>query len=260
MTLTGEHSGLEFIFSNKGEREVQSIDRLICDATLNKKEWTFSIHRIEPRGGTFVGNVFLKFDRDLQDFELKSQVDELILASNVQKLMTNNGQIGAAGFSIDAKFKKQRLDFLNGTANLDGLTVEGYQLGKTKLKMAMSEGALQVDTRVDSVKLGSTATGSLKFKALTSPEWWTGQDIQLSHFSGTFGFKDSKSFSWGSVQAQVGKSGKFFTEGAWDRQGQIHGRFRSSDGKTQRNWSINGDRENPIFTEDASLRRDGLRR
>lgn len=260
MLLTGEHSGLEFIFSNKGEREIQSIDKLICDITMDKKDWTFSIHRIDPRGGTFVGNVFLKFDRDLQDFEIKAQVDELILANNVQKLMTNKGQIGAASFTFDSKFKKQRLEFFKGAAHWDGMTVEGYQLGKTKLKMAMNEEALQVNTAVDSIKLDSLATGSAKFKELTIPEWWVNQNLVLSNFSGTFLFREPKILNWNSVQANIGNSGKFFTEGSWDREGRLKGKLQSRDGNNQKTWSIQGDRQSPLFVEEKLNTKGGLKK
>ncbi|MEN0060141.1 MAG: hypothetical protein AAGB31_14985, partial [Bdellovibrio sp.] len=67
--LRGEHTGLEFVFSNKGQREMQVIDTMVGDIALEKDHWNFRVHRVVPRGGSFIGDIKLKADRDFRDVE-----------------------------------------------------------------------------------------------------------------------------------------------------------------------------------------------
>lgn len=253
--LTGEHSGLEFIFSNKGQRELQVIDRMLGDINLEGDFWTFQVKRVEPRGGTFLGNVNLKADRDFKEVDLKAHIDEMTFAPQVQKLMTNGGEIGIASLNADAKVSNGSLNYLKGLLRVEKMSVEGMDFGKTRGDFDFSHNEIVLSAKVQSLAVGLDSPGADLLRTVTQPEWWSDQQLEMEDLVGQFHFKDFKHLQWKNFQAKISKEKRLLAEGAWDEQGQLKGSLQVRDGKTSKKFLLEGTREEPMFTSESSPRR-----
>lgn len=247
--LRGEHSGLEFVFSSRGQRELQVVDRMVGDIQYLGNKWNFAVQRIEPRAGNFIGQIRMTADRDFQNLELKAQVDEVVLDPKVQSLMTNGGEIGPLSLDIDAHMSSGKLTQLKGLARLDDLSVEGLSLDKVKTSFNWSHDELQAHTMVKSAQIESNSSVGRVLNQITLPGWWRQEGLTLHDVSGVFATKNLNTLSWKRFIGHAGKTGKLMTEGSWDADGKLKGFVQNREAKTQRSWSIQGERDKPLFEE-----------
>lgn len=260
MKLTGEHRGLEFVFSNKGQRELQVIDRAVGDISLLGNQWTFSVNRLEPKGGLFLGDLNFSADRDFKKVKIKTRVDELALSPAVQKLMTGGGEIGALNLDLSADLTDGKISALKGLLRLDGVDIEGMSFGKTRATLDWHDHKVVINAQVKSMAVSPTSPGYEVLKQVTIDSWRElEKPLRMDLLSGVLTTQELNSFSWKNVQAHIGKVGRFVTDGSWDEQGLLKGTVHSRDGKLHRKWLIQGDRKNPIFVEDM-LNSKGSRR
>lgn len=247
--LSGEHTGLQFIFSNKGQRELQVIDRMSGDISLLGDTWSIQVNRAEPQGGMFIGNVKLKADRDFKDVEIKTAIDELQLAPAVQTLMTQGGEIGVMSLNAEAKVSSGHVTVMKGLARLNKMTVEGMSFGKTKGHFDYVKNEVVVDTSVQSLSVSQDSPGADVLTQVSIPRWWTEQKMDMKDLKGQFRWKGSQSLQWKNFEAHVGKDGKLTADGGWDDQGNLSGSVILKDGKNQKKFSMGGNREEPQFEE-----------
>lgn len=249
--MIGEHSGLEFVFSNKGQQELQTIDKMIGAISLTEDLWSFDIQQVIPRGGTFVGNVKLTADRDFKDVAIKARIEELSLATPVQKLMTNGGDVGRMRLETDLELTQGFVSNLSGQLLFDQMTVEGLEIGKTKAKLAWREGQVVLKTEMASLNVSSLSPVVSVLRKITEDQWWQGDQLKLTRLQGELYSQKLKSLSWQNFQAQIGKSGRLSTDGAWTAEGVLKGTVTAREAKQTRRWLIEGTRELPQFTETA---------
>lgn len=252
INLKGKSSGLEFVFSNKGQRESQVIETMISDISLEGNTWNFQVQRIEPRDGVFIGDVKVKADRDFKEVEIKTSIDELSLSPSVQSLMTGGGQIGTLSFDSDLKLKAGQVSFLKGLLRLDSLDIEGMSLEKTKATIDWVQGEIILNTQVKSVEVSHESVATSVLKQVTEAGWWQQEGLKLESLNGQFKVKNLKHLGWKNFHGSVGKSGKMITDGGWDEFGRLDGMVQIRDGKLNRRWSIEGSRELPAFVEERS--------
>ncbi|KHD89663.1 MAG: hypothetical protein OM95_02720 [Bdellovibrio sp. ArHS] len=250
MKMSGEHRGLEFVFSNKGQRVTQVIENMVGDITLDGDLWNFQVKRVEPRGGVFIGDIKVKADRDFRQVEIKAGVDEISFAAPVQNLMTNGGDIGLISIDGDIRLKEGQLDYLKGLVRVEAMNVEGMQFNKTKASLDWARGEVLLNAQVRSLKMNDASAGAPIFKQVTEASWWNQNSLNMSSLTGQFQFKNLKNLEWKNFQAQVGKNGRLLTDGSWDEQGRLKGQVHTRDGKNHRRWVIEGTREAPAFSED----------
>ncbi|QDK38077.1 hypothetical protein [Bdellovibrio sp. NC01] len=246
--LTGEHTGLEFIFSNKGQRELQVIERMLGDINLDGDQWSFQVNRVEPRGGNFIGSVNLKADRDFKDVDIKARIDEMVFAPQVQKLMTNGGEVGLTSVNAEARIMGGDLKSLKGLLLVDKMSVEGMDFGKTRGEFDFQKGEIQLNTKIQSVGVHETSPGAAILNQVTEPEWWQNGQLDIQDLTGQFHFKDLQHLQWKNFQAKMGKDRRMTADGAWDEFGQLKGSALIKDGKNTKKFVLEGNRENPQFT------------
>lgn len=252
MEMTGEHRGLEFVFSNKGQREVQVIEAMAGDIALKHDNWTFDVRRVEPRGGVFLGQVHMKADRDFKDVEVKADVNEVSFDQNVQRLMTNGGQIGNMTFESNLKLKEGELSYLKGLARIDYMNVEGMSFGKTKATFDWKDKELQLRTQMSSLAVTDSSPASPVLKSVSPGAWWSEKIMRMTSLDGEFRVKSLQNTTWRKFQAQVGKNGKLTSEGGWNTSGELHGHVIAKEGKDTKRWQISGTRETPMFGEEST--------
>lgn len=248
--MTGEHKGLEFVFSNKGQREVQVLEKMNGDISLEGDQWHFLMKEVEPQDGKFAGSITMDADRDFQKVEIKTVVNELTLAAPVQKLMTNGGGIGPLALSADIRLKNGELSYLKGSINLDTMNVEGLEFSKTKASLDWAREEILLNAQVKTIIVSPSAAAAEVFHKVTSPSWWNEDSLVMKGLTGQFRAKGLKLLSWKNFQGQIGKSGRFMTEGSWNEEGRLKGSVVNRDGKIHKKWFIEGSRKDPSFAED----------
>jgi hypothetical protein len=249
--ITGIHKGLEFIFANKGQRELQTLKEVTGKLVLQKDHWTLGIASFVPDQGSFDGDLQLQADRDFKNIEIKAKAKELILAPNVVRLMTSGGEVGAFAGDLDIKFQQGQMKFVKGSLSSDVIDVEGVKIEKTKLTLDSVNGELvsQAQAQKFSVAVGSTAF--LVMKDLIDADWMSDDKLTLKNLTTQFHSKDLKNLGWRGFQASLERGGKISSDGAWDADGALSGFVQTKTNKTQNKWQIGGKRDSPLFTPNA---------
>ncbi|MFN8944763.1 MAG: hypothetical protein ACK5WZ_09075 [Pseudobdellovibrionaceae bacterium] len=133
--VSGIHNGLQFIFSNLGQRKIQKIDNLILNITAKDEVWNFDIPRLDLQNGIFDGAVQLYFSPKDKTLELKCDVNEIVFSEEVQKVMTDGGYIGGASISYQGKWKDLALLNQSGNLKISGSNIYGIQISKASAKL-----------------------------------------------------------------------------------------------------------------------------
>ncbi|WP_413574745.1 hypothetical protein ACLVWU_10990 [Bdellovibrio sp. HCB290] len=251
MRMVGEHQGLQFIFSNKSRRENQFVDRIAGEISLKGDTWNIAVNRAEPRGGSFIGNIKVKADRDFKDVQLNSNIDEVTLAPVIQSLMTNGGEIGVLSLNAEARLIQGKASFVKGTAQLNTLDVEGMTFGKSKAKFDLQHGEIVMNAQAQSLNVEDDSAGAEVLKSVTPNSWWVDQILSLKDLRGDVRLKSNQSLQWTGLEAKAGKDGKITTSGSWDEFGMLKGNVQTKDGKVTRKFQIKGNRDIPTFTEES---------
>lgn len=247
--MRGEHRGLEFVFSNKGQRETQVIDRMLTELDLRQELWTAKLERLEPVAGVFIGDIALQANKSFQKMEIKTRIDELTLAPNVQRLMTSGGEVGALSLDSQLHLENGKISYLKGLLGLTGMSVERVHFGKSKALLGWKDGAITLDTQMDSLSLDKSSPAGEVLAGLTEASWWKNDRLDLDSFTGQFLASELKRLVWKNVKATIDQDSRLFTEGSWNPQGSLDGSVSLQDEKKKRKWTIGGSREFPQFTE-----------
>lgn len=249
VSLRGEHRGLEFVFSNKGQRETQVIDRMLAELKLKNDSWNAKLARIEPLSGVFVGDVELNADKFFKKLDVKTRIDEMSLAPRVQKLMTSGGEVGALSLNSQLHLEDGKITYLKGTLGLAGMSVERVLFGKSRAVLGWKDGAITLDTQMDSLTLERNSPAGAVLIGLTESVWWKNNRLELDSFAGQFHSSELKKLEWKNVKATIDRDSRLFTEGSWNPQGALTGSVLLQDENKRRKWLIGGSREVPQFQE-----------
>ncbi len=254
ITLRGEHKGLEFVFSNKGQRELQVLERILGTVSLRGDHWNISVDRVEPRGGTFLGSLKVNANRDFESIDVKARVDELILVNSVQKLMTGDGEIGTLSVDGDVQMNKGRVQKAKGLVRLQNLTAEGLELTKSKAQFEGQRGDLDIQLVSQKVRVGKASPAAQVLSQVLPENYWPEGQLSLSDFSGKFHLHERSNLDWKNVSAKLVKNTMLMTEGGWDQNGSLKGSVSLREGRSTQKWSVQGHRDEPRLSRDANPR------
>lgn len=253
LQLTGEHTGLEFIFSNRGERQTQKISLMAGTFELDKDRWKMKINSIRPLEGLFLGDVTLEGDLHQARTQLKMRVDEMHLGANVQTLMSGGGSLGRWAADVDATWKGRTLDSLTGQILAQDLSVDGIETSHARATLSRGrDGGIDMDIKLKPV----TVAESARLRGLLEPllpeesqqpegmkAAWQSDLVQMTAHQSPDG-----SFSWKFKPIQM-KGWALRSEGRWDPEGQVDGlaSVKTSDRETA--WRLEGDRDELSFAK-----------
>lgn len=248
INLRGDYSGLEFIFSNRGNREVQTLSLVSGELELNQHNWSIAVDRIKPVEGIFEGKVKMQADKDFKDLKVDAQITELGLAPKVQTLMTGGGSLGALSGQVQAHLKSAQIQELKGQLRWDQILVEGLRLARPKLQLQSRGEAIQMNFAAQEMEL---ARGSLAGQ-MFNPIWQQhqGETFLFKNPTATFQTRRFLSFSWDQLKAQS-PWGVLQSHGQWNEASQLSGEIRIQDSNRNHRdrevWTIRGTRAQPQF-------------
>lgn len=239
---------MEFIFSNKGQREVQVLREIAADLTLDKDHWRVQVSRFVPDQGVFDGQLMVNAQRDLKSLEVKAKANQIRLAPNVVRLMTAGGQVGALSGDMTMKFQDGQMNHIKGILMSESADVEGVAFEKARFNIDFAGGEIQSQAQMQklSVAVGSPAFQILK--DIVEPEWMSDNKLRMKNLSSHFHAKSFSVLGWDHFVAQLEKGGRLTSEGQWNAEGVLSGQVQSQVGKNNHKWQISGKRDDPEFT------------
>ncbi|MFS4460092.1 hypothetical protein [Bdellovibrio sp. HCB2-146] len=255
MRLQGEHKGLEFIFSNKSERQLQVIDRMMGEIALRGDQWLISVNRVEPRGGSFLGEVKLTADRDFKNIEVKSHVDELAFTSAVQNLMTQGGEVGSMSLDGELKIQNGQLDKAKGLLRVQNMRVEGVEFVKTRAQFEGHQGELTIGTQIQKMSVSEKSPTSNLMRTIAANKYWNNGTLNISDVNGKFVLQKQKTLSWKGFQGHLDKSTLVKVDGSWDQDGVLKGGVHVNEGRQSKKWIVEGTRDEPRLILDNAPKR-----
>lgn len=247
---SGDWQGIEFVFSNKGRREIQTIRRWPLDLSLEKGKWTLSARDAEVDQGSMKGSLLATGDRDLRRVDLQLKADDLSLAPAVQKLMTNGGEIAPLKAELKVLWDLGKLQRLQGRLRWPLIKMEGLQIEQFNGTLDLKNDAIVFSPQVDRLALGADSPAAKLLQPALQPAWLHDGSLALKGASGQFVFRDFKAMKWKEIKARVETDGtNLRSEGEWNPSGDLTGVFEARGKGPKKSYKISGTRDNPVLTE-----------
>jgi hypothetical protein len=242
VTLSGDFSGLEFIFANRGSRQVQTISLLSGELEFKNNRWNVAVDRIRPLQGIFDGKVKIEADRDFKKMQLNLKLEELTL--DVQALMTTGGKIGALRGQLMTKVENGEISALQGQLKMDQMLVDGISFHQPRFSLRTSQGEIVANLNVQNIHFMPTnpLLQSAILPLIQGPDE-DEEGFMLKNFSTEIHTEKFNTFSWRSLTAQT-QQGLLRSSGGWDDKGKLHGDLLLS----SRRWQLGGFRSSPLWS------------
>lgn len=243
LTLRGDYSGLEFIFSNRGTRQVQTLSLVSGDLELRKDQWQIQIDRVKPVEGIFEGKVKMRADKDFKNLQIEALIAELGLSPKIQTLMTGGGSLGALSGQLKVKLQSAQIADLRAQLRWDQLLVEGVKILKPKMQIQTSNQEIEMNLSAQDLEIFPQSVASAYFQPLIANS--KDSSVLLKNLSAVIHTKKFKTFSWNQFQATTSE-GMLRSHGNWNENSQLSGKIQIF-GQNPKTWNILGTRNQPQF-------------
>ncbi len=241
--LLGEWRGLQMIFSNKGQREIQGIDSLKGYVKIKDEDVTGELSQVRMQDGSFKGSLVFNGNLGTQTGQLKALVDELVFKNEVQSLMTNQGNIGPLSGAVDVRYVKGSLKDFQGQLKCEDLTVEGVGMTNMQLNLETRDELHLLNLKAQSLNIPREAP---VFEFLSPLSSHSDSSLLLKGFASQLNFKDFTALEWTGLQATLDRDKtKVVSSGGWNEHGDLHGELILKTQKQPVKWNIKGHREKP---------------
>lgn len=238
--LAGEHSGLQFIFSNRGSRELQTMSLIAGRARFERDTWQVDLDQIRPLEGLFLGSVRLKADRPWRKVAFHLEMDELTLAPGVQRLMTGGGSLGRWNGALDMRLDGGRLQDLKARIEARELLVENLAVDRGLIQISSPQEILHIDVSGKGLRLSEPSPLLEVLRPLFGTEApYAADQLRLQLES-----RDFEHLKWRLWPVKVGAL-TLRSEGGWNERGELEGRFTRRDPGGEQIWRVEGTREAP---------------
>ena len=224
LKIFGDLQGLQFIFSNKGQREFQLIKKMNLDIQRNAGKWMLNISRIEPDQGIFSGELLVNADSGLNDVHAKLTAEELVLSPNVQKLMSGgNGSLGIFQARIDFSFHQGMMQKINGKLIGKDIDIENIKLPKLQMQFQTDADQDFITLfEIPELKLNSELIQKSFLAELKDIFPTQTDDYLLKQVSLHLNLKDFNQLKWKKLNFLFSE-GFFESSGGWDGAGILSG-------------------------------------
>lgn len=248
ISLVGILSGLEFIFANKGLREVQTVDSTLLDAQFLAGAWKLRLTNPQLLSGQLIGEVEVKADRFLNSVSMDLKIDELLLSPQVQKIMTEDGKIGALEARLQWDIRDKETKNMSGNVQLLETELAGLKLAKASAQIGFANQAIFVKSRATNLDIkGGEPLAVMKTFVGDQPE------VRIEQAQMDFYIESEKALSWKNAQGTLQDGTLIRTSGGWNSDGLLAGNVTSQTRTAKKkNWKILGTRNAPLFDLETS--------
>lgn len=240
LVLKGVANGLELVFSNKGQRQFQALDGISGQAEFQNDRWKIDIVNMTPRNGSFKGQLLFEADKDFVQVDMKTNVQELSLASTIQNLMTGHERIGTLNMAAQGQLRQGRLVEFKGKAFMPFLDVEGIRLQNIDFNFGSQQGNLVIEPKIKNMNFSPQSVLTSRVQKMLALQ---NQELNFANVGGKF--VSGKGLEWKDIRLDFGKT-QIATQGAWDEKGFLRGSIKMSEGKsTLKSFKVSGHRDDP---------------
>lgn len=246
LTLRGDYSGLEFIFSNQGLRQTQKLSLVSGELKLRGNNWSIKVDRLRPNDGIFEGTVNIVADKNFENLDINTRFEELTLSPQVQSLMTNGGSVGALRGDLRTQIHPKESLKIQGHLKMDQVLVEGFRLSKPRLNIQTSDKEMLLDfSAADADVLVNKAAKVAWLQPLLSLFPVDNGMVLLKNPSVKIYTTHLRSLRWDPLLIKT-KNGSLRSLGGWDEQGHLNGEIRLQGVNTQV-FNLSGTRDEPFL-------------
>ncbi|MEZ0392207.1 MAG: hypothetical protein ACAH59_08335 [Pseudobdellovibrionaceae bacterium] len=244
--LRGDYSGLEFIFSNRGSRQIQTLSLVSGELELKKDQWNIQIDRVRPVEGIFEGKVKILADKSFKSMQIDALITELGLSPRIQTLMTGGGSLGALSGQLKAQLQSAQISELRGNLKWDQLFVEGVKFQRPKAQIQSLNHEIQMKLSAAQMEIFPQSAVAPIFQPLMGVS--AENAFKLTAPTTTIRTQKFQSLSWNQFQAQTA-SGALRSSGKWNEKAELSGEIQISEGSKKKFWEIHGTRNQPLLVE-----------
>ncbi len=249
-SFQGESSGLELVFSNRGERKLQILSIISGRADFKEGDWVLLVDKVRPLDGLFLGSLRLEGFRSKPHVELEVLVEELSLSNEVQALMSGGGSMGRWSGEIKGVFVKNSPKQLSGVLTGQSILIEG--LSADRLRVSLSESNDRISTELKAQGLEILPGTALRrfFSTLFAPAKHDGETpLRASQVAALLQFgSQTDELQW-KIRPVNFEGLEMRSEGGWSQIFELFGNVKVSYKGQEFLWKVEGDREKPIFTQ-----------
>lgn len=252
MDFTGDWKNLGFIFSNKGERRIQMLNRVSLSGILREdKTLKVKLNKFEPAGGVLNGEAYLQHNLSEHKTHLTVEVDELKLDEDVVRLFTRGGYLQNLRANLNMEWIKNTQSLLTGVIYSSEAMIENIKLSKLKFQMSnpdsRSGATVQALLSFDKLELLKEHYSILNqiFKDEEN-DWIRFSSANSRTPTVIFNYRPQQSFNW-SIRALVNKDKQmnFASTGSWDSQGLLSGVMDLRIKNKRSSYKLTGTRDVP---------------
>jgi hypothetical protein len=238
----GDLKGLEFVFSNKGIRDVQVVSNMQLEVREIDNQYKAKVTDLELKDGEFKGQVDANYNKVDSSTQVQVVLDQIKLNPKVEKLMTNKGFLSALQGKLNFLFKKDEKPQIQGFIKADSGQIEKVNFEKLRWEINSSNIESLWKFTFQDLKWNADAQSLETLQKILKVEAST---LELKNFT-VKGKKGENSFEWTELQAQITEPKiKINSQGAWDEDGNLKGTIQVKSEKESRQINISGTRESP---------------
>ncbi len=255
--LKGQISGLEFIFSNKGIRELQVVESFGVDLIEDDQNLKFNLNNIKLKNSSMDGQVSGRWDPHSKIAELNINIQNLTFNPQVVRLMTSSGFLNPIQGKLNLIFKQDPRPkvIYNGSLRIEKGEIEKVYFEKLKWdvntidnleKTNIQEPIHQFKLTLHELKWNENANSILLLNKITGTE---SKNFEFRNIN-LVANKKQNMFEWTDFQATFANDlkTKLVSQGAWTEIGELAGLIQiKQDKKNLREVRISGSREQPVF-------------
>lgn len=200
---------------------------------------------MKPHEGVFLGQMSLTADQNWNQVQLQARVDDLTFSSQIQKLMTNGGEIGSMSADLVARFQKGEMKHLSGELNTSEMLMENMRIRSSRFRIQTRADNLYLDAKMQGMEIPPQSP-AYPFLARYISDNSNRSEIKVSstvakiksHFLSDMWFEDLQmKFTDGSMNLV----------GGWDQAGLLKGRLNVHQKGKHLEYVLMGHRDQPDF-------------
>lgn len=247
--LIGELRGLEFYFSNQGQRIIQKIKSLNIEAEAKAQQLSVRLSRIEPEQGVFNGEIHSTSVAPYDATRIHVVAEEVVLAPSVQKLMTRGGTLGKIQSTLDFDFKQGRLDKLRGQLIGKNLEIAKLEMPQLQIQIQPDSGArFQIQISSPQVKVPGSFLNENQMSTLFQEFGFEDahESKEIRNFKAVLRLNDFRAVKWKQLQLFF-PGGQLSGTGEWNEDGQLTGQLQIYHGSNSKKYLLDGTRDEPLL-------------
>lgn len=249
-SFLGESSGLEVVFSNRGERRLQTLSVISGKADFNQGNWVLVVDKIRPLDGLFLGSLRLEGYHQKPEVDLELQIEELSLSNEVQALMSGNGSLGRWSGDLKAVFVRNEPKRLSGQMTGQGIAIEGLQANRIRIGLLEVGERIVADLKASGVEVAQGTAVRRFFATLFGPVQHSPETVlRAPQILGQVQMGTKTDELLWKIRPSNFEGISLQSEGGWSQVFELFGEVQVSYQGKEMRWRVEGDREKPVFIQ-----------